>query len=798
MRTGFREFRYALRRLRSSPGFTIAATLTLAIAIGATTAVFSVVDGVLLKPLPYRDGDRVMMLFESTRGEPHFAVSPANYLDLRAQTHAFNTLAAASLVGEYLTMTGGQESQRLAGLPVTPNYFSVLGITPVLGRGLSQDSGGPAEIVLSHALWTEQFGGSSSVLGQKLTLNDRPYTIVGVMPAGLPDDGQVDVWTRLSFTAEDQTVRWRRYLFVWGRLKPDVTAAGAKQDLEAIAERLAQTYPQSNAGWSVRLMSPLTYWVGDVKPAFLMMLAAAACVLLIGAANLANLFLVRCLAREREVAVRTALGATRGRLVGELFVEAATLGLIASALGVGVAIAGVRGLRELAPAWLPRLSTVGVDVRVVSFCVLISVVTVLLFGMIPAWQVSRSQLADAIKQGGRGTGSAQHHRLQDSLVVLQVAIALVLLTGGGLLVQSFAQYIRLNPGFRPDGVLTAQITLPETRYPTVETQAAFIASAIEQLTAQPGVEAASASLVLPGEGAPSVSFVVLGDPVPDAAHKPGAGIVAVSPTYFRTMGIPLLRGRGLLGSDDSRAPKVAVIDELMAKRFFGGRDPIGQRLVMRNQKDTLEIVGVVAPVKQDGLTAEYAPEMYEALAQTNYGFATAIAIRTSGVPAAQTATLRRVIGGLDRTVPISQLRTLSQVVAQTVGTVRFSSFLASLFAVVALVLGAVGIYSVLAYVVSQRRREIAIRIALGAGQARVMGDVLWHALVLTSIGIALGSSSAWILPRVLARLFLGVNPHDPGIFIGAAATFAAVALVAAFVPAFRTTRISPVVALTSI
>jgi len=443
------------------------------------------------------------------------------------------------------------------------------------------------------------------------------------------------------------------------------------------------------------------------------------------------------------------------------------------------------------------LSSVGVDWRVVSFCALISVVTVLLFGMVPAWQVSRSQLADALKQGGRGTGSAQHHRLQDGLVVLQVAIALVLLTGGGLLVQSFARYIRLNPGFRPDGVLTARITLPEDGYPTAERKAAFIAGAIEQLVAQPGVEAASASWVLPGEGAPSVSFVILGDAAPDPAKKPGAAIVAISPTYFRTMGIALLRGRGVLATDDSRAPKVVVVDELFGKRFLGGRDPIGRRLVARNQKDTFEIVGIVAPVKQDGLAAEYYPEMYEALAQENFAFPTAIAVRTSGVPEAQTATLRRVIAALDRTVPVSEVGTLSAVVAQSISTVRFSSFLASLFAVIALVLGAVGVYSVLAYVVSQRRREIAIRIALGAGHGRVMGDVLRQALVLTSVGIVLGSSTAWILARVLAGLFLGVNPHDPRIFIGAATVFAAVALVAATVPALRTTRISPVVALTA-
>jgi putative ABC transport system permease protein len=796
MRTVVRELQYAVRRLLGSPGFTIAAVLTLAIAIGATASVFSVVDGVLLKAFPYRDPDRVLTIWESNVGMnvPRAGVSAADYLDLRAQDSAFTALAAAS--ERQFTVTGQHEPERVTGFAVTPNYFPVLGITPVLGRPLSPDSGGPAEVLIGYGFWQRRFGGSRSVIGQTLTVDDHSYTIVGVTPAGLP--GPNDLWVRLSFTAADQINRGDKDYVVAGRLKPGVTAGGALRELETIARRLGETYPQTNKGWSVRTVPLLTIWVGEVKPALIMLLSAAGCVLLIGAANLANLFLVRCLAREREMAVRTALGATRGRLVGELLVEAATLGLAAGTLGVGVAVVGVRGLRALAPPWLPRLSDIGVDGRVVAFCALVSIATVLLFGVAPAWRASRGGPADVLKQGGRGTGSAQHHRLQDGLVVVQVAVALVLLTGAGLLVESFDHFQRMDPGFRPEGVLTATITLPAERYPTPERQSAFAASVVEQLAAQPGVQAASVSSSIPAGGDNTIlGFAIVGDPVFDQGNFPVAYIVAASPDYFRTMGITLQRGRGVLPTDDGRAVKVAVVDELLVERLFGGRDPIGRRVAFIGSPDTMEVVGVVASVKQGGLTGEDRPEIYLPFAQSPSNFAD-VAVRTSTSAEAQTGEIKRVIAGLDGTVPLSDVKTESARIRESVGTTRFSSFLASLFAVVALVLGMVGIYSVLAYIVSQRRREIAVRIALGASRANVMSDVLQRALALTGLGIGLGSGTAWLLTRALEGLFLGVSPHDPAIFVGAAAAFALVALAAASVPAFRTTRINPVVALTSI
>ncbi len=797
MSTALREIRYALRRLSRSPMFTIAATLTMAIAIGATASVFGLVDGVLLKAFPYREPDRVFAIWESSpqRQFPQFAVAPANYLDWRAQNHTFTTLAAIAY--RDFTVTGVQEPERVAAMEVTPSYFPVLGVTLAQGRGLAPDSGGPPEVVIGYGYWQRRFAGSPSVVGQRLRLDDTVYTIVGVMPKGVPD--KVDLWARLSFTGRQAATRDSHFLGVFGRLAPGVSPEAGAAELRTIAQRLAMAYPAADQNWTVVTVPLTDQVVGKVRPALVMLLSAAACVLLIGAANLANLFLVRSLARQRELAVRTALGAAPGRIVRELLVEAGVLGLSAGALGVGAAVVGVRVLRTLAPPMLPRVSEIGVDTRVVAFCAFTSIAAVLVFGMLPAWLAARARLADVLKEGGRGTGSAQSRAVQDGLVVLQVAVALVLLTGAGLLVESFSRFAHMDPGFRPEGVLTAQLTLPAQRYPTPEQQTAFVSAVLDRLSAEPGVVAAAAGDALPNTKLNQNVFAIIGDPTPDPTHVPIAYAIGASPEYFHTLGMRVLRGRGLLPSDGIRAPKVAVVDELLARRYFAGRDPIGQRFVFRDTPtgpDTIQIVGVIATVKEGGLAADEYPEIYAPLAQYDEPVI-ALAVRTSGDPDALTAPLRRVVAGVDPTVPLSEIRTMSAWMARSIDTTRFSTFLASLFAVVALVLGMVGIYSVLAYVVSQRRREIAVRITLGATAGTVVRAVLRRALALAGAGIVVGSLAAWMLTRGLADLFLGVSPHDPLVFVGAAVIFALVALVAASIPALRTTRVNPVEALTS-
>lgn len=625
------------------------------------------------------------------------------------------------------------------------------------------------------------------------------------MPPGVQPQGEL--WTRSTFGGDDLTDRDARHLWVFGRLKPGVTADAAERQLQGIAQRLAQAYPQTNTDWSVvsdRFLDDIIGWLTRV---LVLLLGAALSVLLIGAANLANLFLVRCVSRERGMAVRNALGATRGRLVRELLAESAMLAFFAGTLGVAAAVVGVGVLRALAPAEFPRLAQVHVDGRVVAFCALTSVTTVFVFGLLPAWQTSRSSIADFLRDGARSTTSGQQRRIQDGLVVVQIAVALTLLTAASLLVQNLQDNLRTDTGFRPEGVLTAEIGIPIQRYPTAERQASLIASVIEGLSAQAGVRSASASSEIPRSGYLYLSgFAIEGDPTPDPDHTPSASIVAVTPAYFETMGIAVRRGRGVLSVDDQRSAKVAVIDEVLARRFFGGRDPVGRHLVLSTKADTLEIVGVVSAVMEGGLLTKARPQLYVPFAQSpawdarNFletNFAAIEVLGRGGVGVGTTALLH-AINGVDRTIQVSEVGSLSDRLTDSLRLERFASFLASLFALIALTLGVVGIYSVLSYIVAQRRRDIALRLALGASQARLMSDVLRRAAGLTGIGIAFGALGAFWAARFVGRLFQADPAGHHGVaFAGPVVLFSAVALIGASIPAFHTTRVNPVVALNS-
>ena len=799
------SLQYAFRRLSGSPAFSIAAMVTLAIAIGATASVFSLVDAVLLRPFPFGEPSRVLLLEESNPGEhlDDFGNSALNWLDWRAQSHSFSMM---SLMSDALaTVTGPGEPERAEDVSVTPSFFPVTGMVPALGRTLAVDSSGPAEVVISYEYWQTRFGGKPSVLGRTLLIDDKPHVIVGVGPDGWPGTqvGTTQIWTRLSLTGTDLTARDSHAYFAYGRLAPGVSQQAAQRELETIAQRLAAAYPKTNKGWTARTQPILDAWFQNLRPELLTMLAAAGCVLLIGAANLANLFLVRCLARQRETAVRAALGATRARIASESILEAAMLGTIAGVIGLTLAVAGVQLLRSVAPWYLPRLTTATVNGRAVAFCAIASFAALLVFGVIPAWQTSRGQLAEFLKEGGRGTGSAQHSRLQDAFVVLQVAVALVLLTGAGLLGESVERFQHTELGYSPDGVLTGLVTLSKGRYDTQEKQTLFATQAAAALAALPGVEVASTSGAVPGGGAALEGFSIQGDPAPDPSHIPVTTINPASPDYFRVMGITVKRGRGILPLDDGRAPKVGVVDEFLVRHYFGKRDPIGSRLVLTTEtsaRDTITVVGIAGSVTPLGLKPkDILPMLYIPMPQTELPVnLITVAIRTTGHPERFARVIKRTIFGLDRAAPVSDLKTMNTLTARVRRALtRFSSFLASLFALIALVLGAVGIYSVLAYIVGQRRREIGVRLALGARPGHVINTVLRHALLLTGIGVAVGSFAAWILTRTLASLFQGVSPHDPKIFVGAIVAFGVIAFIAAMVPALRTTRVDPVVALTS-
>jgi putative ABC transport system permease protein len=791
------DVRIAVRRLRRSPVFTVAATLTLAIAIGATASVFGVVDGIIFRSFPYHAPEHVLVVLGTNpeRHLPSFAMSATDFVDYQAQSRTFETLAAET--GVRYTVTGIRAPERVDAALVTSDYFATLGIIPLVGRRFSFDSTGVPEVVLGYGYWMREYGGAASAVGQTLLLDNQPYSIVGVMPPGLPN--AAELWVRLSLQANDLVHRDWHTVVVYGRLRPGVTRDRAQHELETIAARLAKAYPQSNAHWSVVTTPLLEFIVGSIKPALVILFAAAACVLLVGAANLANLFLVRGSARARELAVRAALGATRARLMRELLTEAATLGLAAGAIGVGAAVGGVRILRTLAPAALPRLSQVTADSRVVAFCAITSVTTVLVFGALPAWQISRGNVIDFMKDGGRSSANKQDRTMQSALVVLQVAIALILLTATGLLTKSFGKYRELDLGYRPDGVMTARFSLPIDRYATAESAAQFASNVIDRLVTLPGATAAAVSSAIPSTALYRWAVMIVGNPRFDSTNAPLLRPVYVSPGYFRVMGISIQRGRGVLPTDDHRAVKVAIIDEQLAKQAFGADDPIGAQLALIGPvMDTVQVVGVAHAVRQGGLTAETVPWVFMSLAQASVPqMATTVVVRTAGDPESQVAGITRVIAAIDPTIPVFDVKSMSVRVAESEGITRFSTFLVSLFAGITLILGAVGIYSVLTYVVVQRKREIAIRLALGASQADVMTDVLRRALVLTTVGISIGLGASWWLTRTFAAFFEGVDPHDPGIFAGAAAAFGLVALIAAAAPALRTTRIDPASVLSS-
>ena len=620
------------RRLGNTPSFTIATVLTVGVAIGAAASVYGLVDGVLLDPFPFRDPGRVVSVV-ATNVSQHILRSPASpltYVDSRDQSTAFEELAAADF--KDMAVTGGQESERLHGLAVTPNYFPALGVAAAAGRFLASDSAGPAEVVISDEYWQRQFGGSPAALGQKLTLDGLPFTIVGVMPPNLPDraDYQIDLWTRLSFTAADVKNPNANRLRVYGRLKPGVTIAGAEHQLQTVAARIVQAYPWA-AGWSLHVTSIAEDVVGSDRTWLLALLGAACCVLLVGAANLGTLFLVRCLGREQETALRLALGATRPRLAQELLIEAALVGLMGTVLGASLSIIGVRTLRVLAPTSLPRLGAVAVNARLFVFCAVAAVAIVLVFGALPAWQTARDAVATTLKAGARSTASPLRRALQSSLVVIQLAVALVLLTGASAFLKGFEHLRHLDPGFDPEHVLTAFVALPDTRYPTTERQQQFLTQLATGLNTIPGAQATAVSIGMPaGSMRVQLTFSVVGAPAPDSAHTPSADLVCASPGYFRTMSIPLARGRDFAASDGAHASEVMIVDALLARRFLAGHDALTSRLSFGS--DTVQIVGLAGSVRQHGLAEDDVPVMYTPMAQCPYSSLAFASVRSAGTP----------------------------------------------------------------------------------------------------------------------------------------------------------------------
>ena len=799
------DLAYALRRLRNAPGFTLVAVATLALGIGANAAIFSVVHAVLLRPLPFAEAERLVRLSQVWKGEPSGVYSPQNFLDVEAAARSFEKLAVHDSSG--VTLTGRGQPARIEGTEVSASFFDVLRVAPAYGRSFDAGENEPGHTkvaVLGHALWRERFGGDPAVVGQTMQLDRDTYTIVGIAPAGFSFPERTEIWTPMTYDARFRTQsRGAWYLGVIGRLKPGATLHQAQEEVALIHDRLAREYADANEGVTATVQSLQESMVGDSRRALLVLLGAVGLVLLIACVNVANLLLARVAARENELAVRTALGAGRARLVRQLLTESVTLALLGGGAGILLAALSMDALLALQPAGVPRLGEVGVDRAVVAFSLLLSVVTGLLFGVFPALQIVRRPTGQSLREGARGVLGGRGNGLRSGLVVGQMALAMMLLAGAGLLLRSFAQLRHVDPGFRTADALTFRISLPESAYKEEAPRAAFYDMLLERLAALPGVRRAGAVMGVPLGGIRfDLSFEVKGRPPLPPAQQPSMQIRVVTPDYFDTMGIPLLRGRVLERRDVEGAPQAVVISESASRRYFPGEEPLGQFITLLwgrgkgKPKVGGEVVGIVGDVKDTGLDKEKPPECYVPHAQMPVSTMDVV-LRTSVAPRSLAPSAERIVHALDPELPVARVATLEEVVARSISEPRFYMVLLGAFAGMAVFLAALGIFGVMSYAVVQRSREIGIRVALGARPKDVLRMILGHAAALVGIGVVVGLLGSLALSRTIRSLLFELSATDPATLGGMAAVLAAVALVASYLPARRAMRVDPVAALRS-
>jgi putative ABC transport system permease protein len=796
------DLRYAFRQLRRSPTFTLAAVACLALGIGANTAIFSVINAVLVRPLPYPDPDRLVMLFEARKDNAagRNVVAPADFLDWRTQTQAFERTAAIYDYG--VNLTGRGEPAEVTAELASADLFPLLGLTPVIGRTFTAQEDGPGgarAVLLSHGLWQRRFGGARDVVGQRVRVDDQPYTVVGVLPEGAGLAGRPrapDLWLPLALDpGQDYRATSGRYLTAVGRLKPGVSLAAAQADLRTVAARLEAAHPQFNGGWSANVVPLTEHVTGSLRRPLVVLAGVVALVLLIACANVANLQLAQATVRRREIAVRAALGAGRRRMMRQFLLESLLLSLTGGLAGALLALWLTDGLAARASTTIPRLGMVRVDLAALGFTVLLSVTAGLLFGLAPAMQAARTDLHEALKQGTRGVSSGGT-RTRAVLVAGQVALALVLLVGAGLLLKSFARLQQVDLGFDPEHVVTARVTLPETRYADSTRQAAFFQALLARLDALPGVRVAGAINWLPLSGLRSATnFWFGGRPIPSDAEQPSGNISVVDPDYFRAMGITLRAGRELASTDDARHPKSVVVSERFALDYFPGQSPLGQQIFMP-WGDTLvaTIVGVVGDVRHSGADSLARPTIYWSMGQFPWSGMNLV-VRAEGDLRPVAAALPGVVHALDPELAVADVRPLESYLGDSLARRRFSMTLLAGFAGLALVLTAVGLYGVIAYTVVQRIREFGIQLALGASQATVLRGVLRRALVLVGFGVLVGVVGAAAFTRVLNSLLYQVSATDPAVFAGIVVLLALVGIVASYVPARRATRVDPAVAL---
>jgi len=801
MDTFLQDLRYVVRTLLKNPGFAAVAVLALALGIGANTAIFSVVNAVLLRPLPFPDPDRLAMIYSvnPAKGFPRFPSSAPDFLDWRAQTRSYEEMAAVD--GAPFNLIEGTEPERLDGSRVSASFFKVIGIRPALGRDfVPQDDrdGADPVVLIGDGLWRRRFGADPGLVGRAITLDGRRRTVIGVMPLDCSFPNHSEVWAPIAFTHDDLSARGAHYLHVFARLKGGVTLEAAQAEIDTIASRLRQQYPDTNAGWDARVSPLADMIVGKIRPALLVLVGAVAFVLLIACANVANLLLARATERRKEVAIRLALGAGRRRLVRQFLTESAILGLTGGLGGLVLALWGTDLLVAAGGDNLPRFREISVDGRVLLFTLGLSLLTGLVFGVVPALQASRPDLNETLKEGGRGgTAGPGRHRFRSALAIGEIALALVLLVGAGLMLRSFRQLLAVDAGFRPDHLLTLEVALPETKYPDAARQTAFLDETLLRLAALPGVDSAAAATTVPlSGGIISYSFRIDGGPDTPPSQRSSVRYDAVSAGFFRAMGIPLLQGRGLLESDVAGSPRVAVISAGMARKYLPGENPIGRRIQIDNDASSAprEIVGVVGDVKHSSLDGEAAPHVYEPLPQAPSDWLTFV-LRASVEPEGLQTAARRAILAIDPQQPVSDMKTGEALIADSVAQPHLAMMLLGVFAAAALLLAALGTYGVVAFSVSQRTHEFGVRMALGAGQREVLTLVVRQGLVLGTGGVVLGLLPAAAATRLLTGLLFGVSAGDPLVYLTVGSLLIAVALLASVVPARRASAVDPIIAL---
>jgi putative ABC transport system permease protein len=825
MGTFWSDLRYALRTLAQRPGFTAVAALTLALGIGANTAIFSRIDATLLRKPAFADPDRLALVWGKS-GEQGFSELPLslpNFLDLRAQSRVFEELAA--WVTDRINLSGGNEPEQLQYALVTSNFFTVLGVRPVAGRAFlpaEEQPGCPRIVVLSHSLWQRRFGGAPDLVGRSVTLDGVPHEVVGILPAGFRFASfprETDVWMPFGLDPFQgrRYARGAKSLGAVGRLKQGVALSQAQADLDTVAGRLEQEHPDLNKGLGLRAVPLQEQAVRNMRPALFVLLGAVSFVLLIACANVASLLLARATSRRREMAVRAALGAGRLRLVRQLLTESVCLALAGGLLGLTLAswagdllaYLAQRGSSPFVPYTAPE-AAFSLDARVLGFTFLLSVLTGVLFGLVPALQASRTDLSEALKEGGlRGTGLLRHGRARSVLVVAEVALSLTLLVGAGLLLKSFLRLVEVPPGFRPEHVLTMDASLPQSRYDGAAV-ARFYRQLLERVSALPGVESAGAVTLLPLSGEDSsTGFFVEGQPPPPPAERPHTHHRAVSAGYFQALGVELVQGRGFTDADSDGAPRVAIVNQTMARRLFPGADAVGKRVALdfeamhfyQDRPPDLDIpaglrtiVGVAADVRHAGLDLPAVPEMYVPYLQQPARDMTLV-VRSTLDPGVVAEAVAREVRALDKDQPVSNVRTMSQLLGESVAAQRFNLELLGAFAVLALVLAAVGLFGVVSYGVGQRTHEIGVRMALGAQARDVLRLVVGQGMGLVLLGLVLGLGASWGLTRFLSSLLFEVSATDPAVFAGVSALLAAVALAASVLPGRRAMSVDPAVAL---